>query len=88
LSFRGETNHNWFPFLNQNGKILGVIQRSNNHVNASHFSILLNKPKGIIKNSMIFYREKNKKVNFRVINIIENTDSAYPHYLVTLFRLR
>ena len=77
-----------FPFLNQNGKVLGVIKRLNNQVNTSHFSILLSKPKGIIKNSMIFYREKNKKVNFRVINIIENTDSVNPHYLVTLLRLR
>jgi len=87
-NFQKRFAHHWFPFLNQNGKILGVIQRSNNHVNASHFSILLNKPKGIIKNSMIFYREKNKKINFRVINIIGSIDSAYPHYLVTLFRLR
>jgi len=87
-NFRGETNHNWFPFLNQNGKVLGVIKRLNNQVNTSHFSILLSKPKGIIKNSMIFYREKNKKVNFRVINIIENIDSVNPHYLVTLLRLR
>ena len=82
------SSHNWFPFLSESGRVLGVIRRFNDHVNVSHFSIMLSKPKNIVKNSTIFYKEKNKKVNFKVINLIENKSSPNPHYLATLLRIR